>query len=45
MYVNLDRFRIQFVGRAEGDPNAMLKVLGGKYKAFKFASDLRERNR
>ena len=32
-------FRIQFVGRAERDPNAALKRHLGKYRAFKFASD------
>ena len=38
-------FRIQFVGRAEGNPNATLKMLVGKYRAFKFACDVFERNR
>src|SRR5271169_7019202 len=38
-------FRIQFMGRTEGDPNATLKMLVGKYKAFKFARDPLERNR
>jgi len=38
-------FRIQFVGRTEGDPNATLKMQVGKYRAFKFARDAFERNR
>ena len=38
-------FRIQFVGRAEGDARATLRRHIGVYRAFKFASDSLERRR